>query len=257
MMGRGRRPSGNDDAGQGGAARIDGEQRDRAEGGAARNDKAALPRPVAGRMRRPSWRDSRLAIGLLLMLVAVGGGAATIKHFDDSVQVLRATRTLVPGDRLSPGDVERVKVRIDAGRSAYLAAVQSGGRVLREVRAGELVPSSAISTESNAAMRTVAVNVDPAQAATLVKGSVVDLWVAIKTPGSTSPTDFEEPHKHAERVLVARTPSAGGGFNVTSDDYVYVLVPDDKVAQLLSAMNRGAKVSLVPTAGSPLRGSAS
>lgn len=216
-----------------------------------------LPRPIADRMRRPSWRDSRLAMGVTLMLVATGAGAATIKHFDDSVQVLRATHTLVPGDKLGAADVERVRVRIDTGTSGYLTgATTSDGRVVREVRAGELVPKAAVSTSHDAGMRTVAVTVEPAQAATLVKGSVVDLWIAAKTPGSTSPTDFLAPRKHAERVLVARTPSAGGGFSVTSDDYVYVLIPDDKVADLISAMNRGAKVSLVPAAGSPLRGGA-
>lgn len=188
------------------------------------------------------------------MLLATGGSAATLRHFDRSVQVWQATHNLVPGDAVRASDLTRVKVRIDSGTGAYLAgSTVPGGQVVRAVRAGELVPRSAVGTAGSVRERAIAVHVEPAQAATMVKGSVVDVWIALKTPGSVGTTDFQDPRRQVEAATVNRTPSAGGGFNVSQDDYVSVLVPQDKVAEIISAMNRGAKVTLVPTAGSPVR----
>ncbi|NHN54542.1 hypothetical protein G9U51_01950 [Calidifontibacter sp. DB0510] len=221
--------------------------------GLRRGSEGEPPTRRAQRLTRPSWRDGRLVAGVLLLVLATLLGALTLRHFDSSVQVLQATRTLVPGEPVRSGDLKVVKVRLDSGGAAYLRAGRPlGGRtVVREIRAGELVPASALASNAQLTTKAVAVPVDPAQAAALVRGSVVDVWVARKTAGATGTTDFQNPTREVMRAMVARVPGSQSGLSVASGNgYVQVLVPDAKVAGLIAAMNSGGKITLVPVSGS-------
>ncbi|WP_446665412.1 hypothetical protein [Flexivirga sp. B27] len=216
-----------------------------------------LPRPAASRLQRPSWRDSRLVVGVLLVLVATIGGAAAMRHYDNSVEVLQASHPLVPGEHITASDVHAVKVRIDKSGSTYLRAdgPLPKGQVLREVRGGELVPRSAVGKSNKVQVKAVALPVEADQSANLVKGSVVDVWVSTKDQNKTGQESYAAPTRLIDRATVARVPSGGSGFSVSTDSgAVHVLVPDDKVASVLAAVNQGAKVNLVPAAGSPLKG---
>ncbi|WP_265447670.1 hypothetical protein [Flexivirga meconopsidis] len=223
----------------------------------SRTDDDELPRPIAGRLQRPSWRDARLVAGVVLILVAMLAGAAALRHYDDSVEVLQVSHPLVPGQSVTAADVRPVKVRIDKSAGTYFRAdaAMPSGEVLREVRAGELLPRSAVGSSSSVHLKAVALPVDSSQSANLLKGSIVDVWVSVKQKGATGQETFEAPQRMMERAVVARVPQRAGGLTVATDsDAVHVLVPDDKVAGVLAAVNTGAKVNLVPAAGSPLKG---
>lgn len=217
-----------------------------------------LPKPVASRLQRPSWRDSRLVAGVLLVLLATIGGATALRHYDASIEVLQASHPLVPGQPLRASDVHAVKVRIDRAAGTYLSADDPlpKGEVLREVRSGELVPRSAVGNGTSVHVNAVAIPVDSAQSATLVRGSVVDIWVSRKKAQEAGQDSYDAPTRILQRAVVARVPSAGGGFSVASDSgAVHVLVPDRNIAEVLAAIHQGAKVDLVPAVGSPLKGS--
>lgn len=191
------------------------------------------------------------------MLVATIGGAAAMRHYDNSVEVLQASHPLVPGQKVGSSDVHAVKVRIDQAGGTYLSADDPlpRGEVLREVRAGELVPRSAVGSSSKVSVKAVALPVEASQSSNLVKGSVVDVWVSAKEQTKVGQDSYAAPARIIEGAVVARVPSGGGGFSVSSDSgAVHVLVPDDKVAEVLESVNQGAKVDLVPAAGSPLKG---
>lgn len=216
-----------------------------------------LPKPAARRLQRPSWRDSRLVAGVLLVLLATIGGAAAMRHYDNSIEVLQASHALVPGQGIKASDVHAVKVRIDQAGATYFSADDPlpKGEVLREVRQGELVPRSAVGDGRSVHVKAVAIPVDSAQSATLVKGSVVDIWVSRKKSGDAGQVTYDEPTRVLERAVVARVPSGGSGFTVASDSgAVHVLVPDANIPEVLGAIHQGAKVDLVPAAGSPLKG---
>lgn len=219
------------------------------------HEEEELPTPVAGRLRRPSWRDSRLVIGVLLVLAATIGGAASLQHLDSTVERLAAAHALVPGQHVTKDDFQVVKVRVPHGAKHYLSADTKlpDGVVLRVVRSGELVPMSAIGDAGGLHRKRVALPVTSAQADALAVGSVVDVWVSRKDTSSTRADAFLDPKRLIERATVARVPSdRHSGLSVTTGDVsVHVLVPDDKVAAVLAAVNGGAKVDLVPSAGSP------
>ena len=215
-----------------------------------------LPKPAASRLQRPSWRDSRLVAGVLLVLLAAIGGGAAMRHYDRSLEVLQAAHPLVPGQPLRASDVHAVKVRIDRAGATYLSAdgPLPEGQVLREVRAGELVPRSAVGSAASVHVNAVAIPVDSAQSATLVRGSVVDIWVSRKKTEEAGRDSYDAPTRILQRAVVARVPSAGGGFSVAADSgAVHVLVPDRNIAEVLAAIHQEAKVDLGPAARSALK----
>src|SRR6478672_12214529 len=73
-----------------------------------------LARPTAKRLQRPSWRDSRLVAGVLLVLLAATLGAKAVASADDRVPVWVAAGNLVAGDRVDESSFVRADVRLAA-----------------------------------------------------------------------------------------------------------------------------------------------
>lgn len=211
-----------------------------------------LAKPVAKRLQRPSWRDSRLLVGVLLVLVAASLGAKAIASADDRVPMWVAANDLVAGDPVTTDSVRQVDVRLGDDMNGYLgadAAPRDGTYVLRDVKAGELVPLSAIGRASDVTVQLVTVRADSVSTTGLARGSRVDLFVTPKTTGVTA-----EQKAATTKVLTAagvasvQTTSAGFGASATTSVQLYV--PVDKVQQVVEAVDSEAKLTLVPMAGS-------
>jgi pilus assembly protein CpaB len=76
---------------------------------------------VARRLGDGGWRNGRLALGVLLVLTAVLGGAAVLRQADRTVTVLAAGRDLPSGVPLRNGDLHAVRVRLPAEQLARYA----------------------------------------------------------------------------------------------------------------------------------------
>lgn len=213
-----------------------------------------LPSRPASRLRAPSWRDTRLLAGVLLVLVCTVAGSLVVAHADDRVPMYAARVALVPGEALGAGQLTRVDVQLGADTSRYLGAAEAlpgDGYVLREVRPGELVPRSALGTLAQITVQPLTINVDATSASTLVRGSVVDVYVNAPKAGSTGSTDFAGPQLALHNVSVASRPSERSGFGSAGTDTVAisVMAPTDKVSSLIGNIDDGAKVTLVPAPG--------
>jgi hypothetical protein len=210
-----------------------------------------IPTPTAHRLRRPSWRDSRLVLGVLLVLLAATLGARLVASMDDRVPVYIATRNLVPGDALDEAALARVDVRLDDGVAPYVSAgapLAPGQFVLREVRAGELVPEAAIGSGATLEVQLVTVSVETVSATGLRAGSLVDVFLSDVPAGSehgTKPTA----KRALEGVGVAAVLGASNSFGSAARTSVQLYVPRGAVQHLIEAVDGGAKVTLVPVAG--------
>lgn len=212
-----------------------------------------LPRPSATRLTRPSWRDSRLVVGVVLVLLATALGAKIIASFDERVPVYAAAVPLVPGDRLGPENLTRADVKLGEGMGRYLSAATALAPdtfVLREVREGELVPASAVGGRAEVAVQPVTVRVDATAATGLVRGSSVDVWVSDRDPASTTER-YLDPHLALRSVAVSWIPTDQGRFGVGSaTSAIQILVPRAEVALVIAAQDRQSRVTLVPVPGS-------
>lgn len=216
--------------------------------------------PQAVRLQRPRWRDARLLVGVLLVLSSVALGAYVVAHVDDRTAVYAARGPLVPGQRLTDDDLTRVDVQLGAELPAYLSA--TGGLapdrfVLRPVPAGELVPAAAVGGRSQVGVQPLVLSVDAGSAAALQVGSTVDVYVnrVDPTAASSAARGFVGPELTLEAVSVSSLPRSSGGLGGGSsgDRAVQVMAPTPRIKEIIASVDLGARVTVVPVAGSALR----
>lgn len=209
--------------------------------------------PQASRLQRPSWKDARLVVGVLLVLLAVVLGARAVSAAGRTVPVYVAAHALVPGHLVDGSDLRTEQVRLSGAAATYLSASRApapGTYVLRAVPAGELVPRSALGSQHQLQVKTVSVPIDVSGAGLLARGSIVDVWVDDKSE-TGSGTQYHGPQRVLSGAIVAGVPEQGGGLSIASTtSSVQIVVPDANVQQIIAAVDAGAKVTLVPVAGS-------
>lgn len=214
------------------------------------------PTAGAARIQRPSWRDSRLLVGILLVLGSVALGSYLVARADDRVPMYAAAASLTPGQSLTETAVVRVDVRLTDGVARYLSArepLPADRVLLRELRPGELVPLSAIGTAVEADLSQVTIAVDPTSAAPLTAGTVVDVFVNPRVVGGTA-DEYAGPELLLERVTVASVDTTGRGLGSSGrGTAVRIMVPSDTVPDLIAAVDLEAKVTVVPVPGAVTR----
>ena len=106
-----------------------------------------MSEPVMSRIRRPSWRDPRLGVGVLLVAGSVALGSWTVAQADHTVTVLAAASVLAPGEQLEEEDLVATQVSVPEVADTYLTPETELAEdlvVLRTVGEGELVPLAAL-----------------------------------------------------------------------------------------------------------------
>lgn len=209
-----------------------------------------LPAPAAARLRRPSWRDPRLVVGVVLVALSAALGSWAVSAASRTAPVWVAVDTLTPGDPLTPAAVKAVEVRLGAA-GRYLSAdepLPAGRVVTRTVGEDELVPASAIGEAGSLDLRSVAVEVDGALSARVRKGALVDVWFVPQADagsGDAAPA----PHLVVAGVEVEQVADAGSGLVVGTSATLHLLVPDDDLPALLAALGAEGTVDVLPVAG--------
>lgn len=217
---------------------------------------SALPTPTARRLTKPSWKDTRLLVGVLLVLLSVVVGALAMRAADDRVGMWAAARQLTPGQTIAEGDFVRVDVQLGDAQSGYLMSderLPNGAVLDREVREGELVPRAAVIDPTELREQRVAVHVDPAYLSNLVPGSRVTVFTATQEAKGDDAARDEDPEyeEFITRATVHSLPRSGGVMSSGSRSSVIIVVPKDRVTELLSRDTRDTPIRLAIEAGSP------
>lgn len=201
--------------------------------------------PPAARLRQPSWTDARLVAGVLMVLLAVLGGAAVVSAADKSVQVWAVRRALPAGTTLQGDDVTARRVRLFGDDLKRYVDVTSGspeGRVLtRELGAGDLLPVSALtSADTKPATRVVGIPLDRAHAVggSVEHGDRVDVLATRKTAGGS------ETYAVLRNVLVVEVERPSGGFGAGRGDFVVLVEVDPSQVLALASAIRTAEIDL-------------
>lgn len=143
----------------------------------------------ATRLRRARWRSPQLVLGVLLVLISTVAGVRIVAGADDTVPVWVAVRDLNAGMPLTDDLVEIRHVVIDGGPGVYHSGeVDESHVVQRDVRAGELIPRTAVAAADDGpgtqAVRLLTVALPSAEVpAALGVGDAVDVWLAPAVDG--------------------------------------------------------------------------
>lgn len=209
---------------------------------------AAPAAPTARRLQRPGWRDTRLLVGILLVLVSVLAGARLIASLDDTSPVYAAARPLLPGQEIGPQDLVVVPVQLSGMGDGYVDGsieMATGTFVLRPIDEGELVPVASLGSAQQARDKTVTVPVDPAAAASLSVGTVVDVWVSRRDTEAAGER-YLDPELLLEQAVIAQVPSGEQALGMgVGRAAVQVIVPAGEVAAVISSVDQEARVTLV------------
>jgi hypothetical protein len=210
--------------------------------------------PRAARLPVVRWRDGRLLVGVLLVLVAVVVGARLFASAGHETAVYVASHPLVPGEHLTSADLQVGHVRFDGEGSRYIAAdgaAPVGYVVTRYIGAHELVPLTALSAASPvvAASRFVTVPVEPGHLPDdLGHGDLVDVYL---TPKATAGSAVPAPTLVASAVPVDSFDSGARGFSGTASESVVLSVPSGSVRSIVHAVESGsidlARVPVMPS----------
>jgi hypothetical protein len=213
---------------------------------------AELPEPSAKRLQRPSWRNTRLLVGLVLILLGTALGAKVVASADDSVPMYAATTAIRPGDHLSSDNLKRVDVQLGPEAVRYLSArsaVADDSYALRDIPEGELVPTGAVGGRGAVSVQAVTVEVDASSARGLPANATVDVWVSPRDQQSTQER-YLDAILALERVSVTPVTQDSGRFGASSSTMAVVLrVPREKVAEVIGAVDKQSRFTLVPVPG--------
>ena len=210
-----------------------------------------LPAPVAPRLRRPTWRDPRLLVGCALVAGSVALGATVVSSARDTAPVYVAAHDLVPGDPVTASDLRVVDVNLGGEAARYLAP-ESGGPTAGAVatgvvRSGELVPRATLGNAADVDVRTVAVPVTGTLSDRVEAGSTVDVWfVPASGSGAAASGDAATPSRLTEDAVVAQVDEPGSSLVVGGQTTVQVLVPQDDLPRVLTALATDGTVTVVP-----------
>lgn len=201
--------------------------------------------PLAGRLRRPGWKDPRLLIGLFLIAASVVGVSAMVRSADVTTPYYAAKTTLTPGTVLTDTDLVVVNARLGGGDYVAPGDEPWGRVVTRVVGKGEMLPAAALAEAEHFDSRTVAVQTTLPLAAGVKDGSVVDVFV-------TNEAANGEPHtsKVGGDLVVESVERSGGSFSSSTFETVYVVVPRGEIETLLDALAGQGDISVVGIAGS-------
>jgi hypothetical protein len=142
-----------------------------------------FPSPPPRRVRKPSWLDLRLVLGVILVLAAVLIGAKVIQSARHTDKLVALTRDLAAGTTLQAADLRLVDVALpDSVRHAgvYLADPDKAiGKVLaRPVAQGELLPAAVLGA---APVRTrISLPLAADAAPKLSRGQRIVVWLSDK-----------------------------------------------------------------------------
>ncbi|MHA7153653.1 hypothetical protein [Arthrobacter sp. TMN-50] len=204
-----------------------------------------------GRLRKPSWKDPRLLVGLLLVLGSVAAVTALVGNADQTTDVYAARAEIPIGSEVTPEDLIIVAVRLGDLQPAYLRvdegipADQVATSLLRE---GELVPRAALGAADALDRKPIGLTVDDPLPTGTTTGSRVDVWVSLEGEGGA----FEPPIQLLEAAEISELSvsesALGGGSGST---LVHVLVGDERLPELLDALLNEARIALVLNPGGP------
>lgn len=198
----------------------------------------------APRLSKPSWKDPRLLIGILLILASVAGVVALVGSAGRTVPMYAARDVLTVGQKVTRDSFTVVQVQLGDVDGKYLSpadALDEHAVAIRMVPKGELVARSSIGRIDALNRKPASVTVDEPLPKEVVVGAHVDVWVSLPDErNGFKPPVLMLPGAEVAALNVANA-SLGSGRNTQ----LLVLVTDAQMPGFLGAVANKAKVSVV------------
>lgn len=208
--------------------------------------------PQARRLRRPTWRDPRLGVGVLLVAASVALGTWAVDDAAGTTAVYAARADLTPGDPVDADSLVVREVRLGAPEEHYLLVedgLPAGAVAARTIGAGELVPRAALGVSDDVDVRPVVVPLGLTVPADLRPGTLVDLWLTPPDARAGTTEVAVPPTLLAADLVVAEVLEDSSIFDGGTGVSVELLVPRLTLPDVLAALSSEGDLVVVPTFG--------
>lgn len=198
----------------------------------------------APRLSKPSWKDPRLLIGILLVLASVAGVVALVGNADSRVPMYSAKDALVVGQKITAESFTVVQVQLGDVDGKYLDPTDEldvNAVAVRMVPKGELVSRTSIGRIDALDRKPAPITITEPLPKEVVVGAYVDVWVALPDDRN----GFVEPVLMLPGAEVASLSAASGTLGASKNMALMVLVTDAQMPKFLGAVANKAKVSVV------------
>lgn len=198
----------------------------------------------APRLTKPSWKDPRLLIGILLVLASVAGVVALVGNAGKTVPRYAARDALTVGQQVTAESFMIVQVQLGDVDSKYLSpkeALDENSVAIRMVPKGELVSRSSIGAVDALNRKPAPVTVEEPLPKEVVVGAHVDVWVSLPDDKN----GFRPPVLMLPSAEVAALNMASSSLGSGRNTQLMVLVTDAQMPEFLGAVANKAKVSVV------------
>ncbi|NUT70020.1 hypothetical protein [Pseudarthrobacter sp. C4D7] len=199
---------------------------------------------TAPRLKRPSWKDPRLLVGVLLVLVSVAGVTLLVGSADRTTEVYAAKDGIAVGERLTAENVVRAKVRLGDIEQHYITVADGLPQdvvAVQRIAKDQLVPRTSLGGVDRLDRKPVALNIAQTLPSQAVAGARVDVWVA--QPDAKN--GFSEPKLVLPGAEIAEVASGSTALGSSKTTVLMVLVEDKQMPALLGAQANDAKISVV------------
>lgn len=207
---------------------------------------------TVARLKRPSWKDPRLIVGILLVLTSVAGVISLLAGADRTTEVFAAKNSIAVGERLTAEHVVRTKVRLGDTEQHYIpasSALPENAVAVQRIGKDQLVPRTSLGTVDALDRKPVAVTVSEVLPAQAVAGARVDVWVA--RPDARN--GFSEPTLLLSGAEIAEVAEGSTALGSSKTTVLMVLVEDSSMPALLGAQANDARISVVWNPGGGIR----
>lgn len=199
---------------------------------------------TGARLKRPSWKDPRLLVGILLVLASVVGVISLVGSADQTTEVYAARDSIAVGEKLTPDNVARIKVRLGETEENYVtveSGLPEGVVAVQRIGKNQLVPKESLGKVDVLDRKPVAVTIEETLPAQAVAGTRVDVWVAL--PDARN--GFSEPKLLLPGAEIAQVSTGSTALGSSRNTVLMVLVADSQMPALLGAQANQAKISVV------------
>jgi len=203
-------------------------------------------RDTAGaRVKRPGWKDPRLALGVVLVAASVIGTVYLVRGMNETTAVYVAETNITLGEKLSDLNLQQREVQLGESLDHYLSVGQidlDNARANTFIEAGELITKSSITSSQIGERRPINVELPADLSQAITPGSFVDVWVAKKQAGGAS---YGVPEQLASMVEVSARVSRSGGFAGENGTNLELLVESGKLEAFLQALANDARLTVI------------
>ncbi|WP_417218914.1 hypothetical protein [Arthrobacter sp.] len=203
----------------------------------------------ARRLRKPGWKDPRLLVGILLVVVSVAGVLTLVSVQNQTVPMYVARQDIALGQKIDADALRVVDVRLDTVQDRYLAADEPPAADLHAntlIRGGELLPLAAVGGRDPQGRKPLSVELPQELPVAVGVGTRVDVWAAERGSNSTT---YGEPKRLLQSVEVSSVRELDSGFGGSSGQLVELLVMDKDLPAMLSAIANEARLTIVYNPG--------